>query len=675
MRSPDRRPTRQAVATTFGLLVGGAAFLLALLDYRTDLLRTAVQQRYASNFFDLQASALLHGRLDVPRGSLGIEGFVIDGKTLMYFPPFPALLRIPVQLVTHEFDGRLSLVSMAGAWVVLAVVTTKLLWLVRSLTAGARPLSRAETATAALVLALATGGTTLTFDAALPWVYHEVYLWSAALVLGSCYWMLRVALTPERPSVLWLGGFVLAAALTRTPGGWAVAGTTMFLGLVVILRRARRTGLGIAAAGAGPLAVAIGYNVVKFGHPYLFPLESQVWTTVNAHRREALEVNGGTITGPQFFETSLVNYFRPDGVRLVDYFPFITLPARPAEAYGGAFLDQSYRTGSVTALMPALLLLTAVALVALLWPRRRSPLAAVRWPMFAAVGSGGGVMGYGYLANRYTSDFVPALILGGVVGLWVLMGVLPQRRLARSSTVAALGVLTCFSVLAQLATGSLAAAQTWGGPRLVSYLDLQERISGGPGSSVASLVGGSDGLPTTGRADDLHITGDCAALYVNTGDRYEPWTLVQQRDKVVTVVPVFEDYQPGTIRLLHQSGLEERYVGLEFDAALPQARLVVQDADGNFYSPWFEVVRDRPVIVTAKAVPELGQVRVRVDDDPTSDLYLATSEWDADWFKVQSSLTFTTAADHGSPRHAVVSNRYGPVPTLCATLRSSASSR
>ena len=40
--------------------------------------------------------------------------------------------------------------------------------------------------------------------------------------------------------------------------------------------------------------------------PYLFPLEDQVWTGVNERRREALEVNGGTITGPQFFTTSFV---------------------------------------------------------------------------------------------------------------------------------------------------------------------------------------------------------------------------------------------------------------------------------------------------------------------------------------------------------------------------------
>ena len=54
--------------------------------------------------------------------------------------------------------------------------------------------------------------------------------------------------------------------------------------------------------------------------------------TDRRHRREALEVNGGSITGPQFFQTALVNYFRLDGIRFVDYFPWITLPAEPVPA-------------------------------------------------------------------------------------------------------------------------------------------------------------------------------------------------------------------------------------------------------------------------------------------------------------------------------------------------------
>ena len=73
-----------------------------------------------------------------------------------------------------------------------------------------------------------------------------------------------------------------------------------------------------------------------------------MWTQLNEHRREALEVNGGTITGPQFFRTSFVAYFRPDGVRFVDYFPWITLPGQPAEGIAAPSSTSSTAPGSVS---------------------------------------------------------------------------------------------------------------------------------------------------------------------------------------------------------------------------------------------------------------------------------------------------------------------------------------
>ena len=128
-----RAPLRRVVATGAGVTAGALAYLLTLLDWGTSLTRTAMGLGYASNFFDLQARAFMDGRIWVPDGSLGIEGFEVRGHEYMYFPPFPALIRIPVLFTTNEFDGRLTLLSMALAFVVMAVMTSKLLWLVRDL--------------------------------------------------------------------------------------------------------------------------------------------------------------------------------------------------------------------------------------------------------------------------------------------------------------------------------------------------------------------------------------------------------------------------------------------------------------------------------------------------------------------------------------------------------------
>ena len=45
---------------------------------------------------------MFSGRLDVPNGTLGIEGFLHNGRTYTYFGVWPSIIRMPVLLVTHS---------------------------------------------------------------------------------------------------------------------------------------------------------------------------------------------------------------------------------------------------------------------------------------------------------------------------------------------------------------------------------------------------------------------------------------------------------------------------------------------------------------------------------------------------------------------------------------------
>ena len=355
------------VSTSVGLFVGGVAFVLTLLDWTTSLTRTALATRYFSGFYDLQARRLLDGHIDVPTNSLGIEGFIHDGKTFMYFPPWPAILRLPVLLTTHEYDGQLTVLSMAVAWVVFAVMVTKLVWLLVPLLAGEDAVTPWTGGLVAAFLAAATGGSFLTFDAAQPWVYHEAYVWAVTSVVGGIYWLVRVLTSPTRHAVWWLFVFGLLCVGSRATEGWALC--LVVIGVAIWMRRARpdrpRDPLWwrVLLAGLVPLALSIALNEYKFDSVYIFPLQDQVWTQVNAQRRAALAANGGGLTGPQFFTTSFMAYLRPDGIRFVDYFPFITLPAHAAPVYNDAHIDQTYRTGSATSFMPLLMLMFLTAVV------------------------------------------------------------------------------------------------------------------------------------------------------------------------------------------------------------------------------------------------------------------------------------------------------------------------
>ena len=668
--APAGRTAR--LATGVGLVAGALPFLAVLLS-GTDLLRTAHRARYGSNFFDVQARALMDGHLWVPDGSLGIEGFEVGGRTYMYFPPFPALLRIPVFLVTDEFDGRLSLLSMALAFGVFCLVAVRLLWLVRWCLRGEEPLGRAEAVAVAGFLAAATGGTVLTFDAALPWVYHEVYLWSCALVLTCAYLLVRVVLDPSPARAGRLAAVLAATVLTRTTGGWAMCLVALVAGCWLWSSRRdaarRRTGPWLAGLAVTALGIGVAVNMVKFGHPYLFPLEDQVWTDLNARRREALEVNGGTITGPQFFLSSLQAYFRPDGIRFVDHLPFVTLPAEPAEAVGGAFVDQSYRTGSVTSFMTLLLVLSAASLPVVLGRGRRTHVAALRLPLLGAVLVTGGVMAYGYLTYRYTSEFVPALVLGGAIGLVglsrTLRGPGAVRRAARGGLAAVVVVGAVVASLSQVATGSQALAQTWRGDRLVDFLALQHRLGGGPDGPVGRLVSHSPDLPVGGAADDLHVRGDCEALYVHTGDRYEPWVLVEERDVVVTVHAAESGQLPGTARLYDLAGVNQRYVGLENYQGL--ARLVVDDPLQDFFGPWFELPSGDSVEVRAHARSDTGQFEFSAAGTV---LQAPVAEWTPDWSSAHPVLlTHTVGRDRTLDDLGLrLDVRPGPRPALCEAL-------
>ena len=669
--TPDHGSRRRVVATAAGLTVGAAAYVLTLLDYSTRISRTANPLGYASNFFDGQGRSLLDGHLWVPRGYLGIEAFVERGHEYMYFPPWPALLRMPLLSTTNDYDGRYTVLSMALGFVLMMVMAPKLVWLVRDLLAPG-PLGRLEAVAMGVLIALVTGGTTLTYVAALPWAFHEVYAWTIPFAVGSMYWVLRVLDAPDRRSICWLAVFVLGTVLTRTTDGWAMALSAVVAGLWLLTGRLhpgrRRAALATIAAGVVPLAVGIAINYAKFRHPFLFPLEDQVWTQLNAHRRETLEANGGTLTGPQFFPTTFMAYFRPDGVRFVDYFPWITLPAAPPPTYGDAVLDQTYRTGSVTGFMPWPLLLTVLTALVVLRPGVDRARRILRVPLLGGVLATGGVMGYGYLAHRYTSEFVPALVLGAAVGTVVSVHWLQRRATWLAGLfVAVAAVLTAYSLAANMLIGYAAAAVTGGGPQLERYLALQHRLSP---DQLAARTTVSPDLPHGGRTDDLWIRGDCDAVYLNTGDRYEPWQLVQQRPVVVQAV-VPDDPNPGVVPLVDLDTTPRR--GVDLQVREDEARVRIDTGDDTFIGPWFDLLEPRTVRVGIHNQPELGYAEV--SSSPGGFVgYVPARDSDEGYVR----LLEITPADQDSPRTArdvQVRTLTGVDPPLCRSLLDSADRR
>jgi hypothetical protein len=628
---PDRR--RRVISTSVGLTIGGIAHLLTLFNVSRDLGRTATSG-FFSGVYELQARAFLEGRIAVPDGSMAIEGFVRDGSTYMYFPPWPALLRLPVVMTTREFDGRLTLLSMGLAWIVFVVCATKLVWWLHARITGRAHVTRGEAFLIATFLAAAAGGTFMTYDASLPWVYHEVYAWAIAAALGALYWLLRVLTAPDWHSIRWLGAFCFVAIATRATAGWALCLTVIAVALWFAVRRTtperRRLWWGVLLAGLVPLALSIAYNLHKFDHVYMFPLQDQIWTQVNAHRRAALEANGGAITGLQFFPTAFHAYLWPTGIRFVDYFPWITLPARPPEALAGAFVDQAYRTGSATAFMPLFMLLQIISAVVVFSPWAPPRTRVLRVPMLASVLITGAVMAYGYFAARYASEFVPALVLGGAIGTLLVAQAL-HRRPALPVVAGVAAALAAFSIAAQLSTGLYMAAVHARGPQLERYIGWQQSASP---AAQAGLVTHSDSLADDGATDELRIAGDCDALYLNTGDAYEPWTTVQARGEAARIRPDGR-LRPGRVPLFRIAGTEDTAL-LEVTEDR-EMRFVLVGSDGEYGANTFDFPPNGYADLNLRNLTQYGFYEITAK--PSGPVgFLRSTRTDDDWHTTPAPL-------------------------------------
>jgi hypothetical protein len=515
----DRDRRRFTAAVSIGFAAVTVPFLWILWDLWTGTL-DPTRQVYPNNFYDLQARAMFHGHLFLPKGSIGIEAFVHDGRQYTYFGLFPSLLRMPVLLLTSAFDGKLTAPSMLLAWLATGLFVSLLVWRVRILLRGRAALGLAEAAGYGLLVAAITGGSVLMYLAATPKVSHEDLAWSVALTIGAMFALLGVLERPSRGRIVASGLLVLAAALDRGSTGYGcVLAALLVAGWFAVGlggRDQRRWALPALAAGLVPLVLMLAINAVKFGHLFGFSEADQVWTQVNEHRAHFLAVNGGSSFGLRFLPTTIDAYLRPTALHVSSAFPFIGLPTAPVQAVGNVLLDQTYPTASITASMPLLVLLGIWGVVTAFRPHApgRARLCCVL--LVSAAAATAGVLVFGYIADRYLADFLPFLALAAVIGMvdvWRRLG----GRAARGVALALIAVVAVFGVWANVGA-AITPSALWTTPQGRSFVSAQRSISGG---SVDSLVERGRVLPYWAPAGTLFAIDGCSGLYVSTGFSYD----------------------------------------------------------------------------------------------------------------------------------------------------------
>jgi hypothetical protein len=669
-----------------GAAVGFVPYLAVLWDFGIRPLRRMTANGINADFFDIQARALFHGHLSVPRGSLGIEAFVVDGRHYMYFPPLPAILRMPILLVTDRLDGRLTALSMLAGWFALAFALAWLFRLVRQVMRGDSPVGRLEALGFGTLMAAVTGGSVMLFIASQPWVYHEVYVWSIALTTATAASLIAAWTDPTWRRIVVTGGLTLATMLTRLPAGWAMSIAVIAMGVWVLVTRrsgpsadsSRRAGWGLVGCGGATIIVGSAINWAKFRHPYRFPIEDQVWSQFSIHRKIVFAFNDGRLDGLEFSWTTLFAYFRPDGVRFVPFFPFVTPPAHVPRPVGDVLLDESFRTGSIPATMPLLFLLAVWGFWVAYRPRGDGT-AALRILLAGSLALTGSVIAFAYVAQRYTGEFIPVLALGGAVGLCDVVGRCRGRSWnARRLVAGALVSLAAYGAIANLAIAFVNERQNWRGRPLEQLIGMQEAISRFTGHPLDGMVRQVDELPEQGPADELAIIGDCEALYVGTGEDSGEWIPVQFRERSFRLEVGDDGLRPGSLSLMWFSGYTLRrlhvQVGLERDI-----RVTLIGTPPDTSGRWLAAEPGDAVVVRIRADTARNQFIATATveragetvDQPASQVDAPMTEWDQRFISVPISPHVALGPERDASAIGVTADAIpGPVPELCDSLRS-----
>jgi hypothetical protein len=514
-----RRQFRRAAAA--GSAVALLLDLLLLLGPGGSIV---AREGILGGFFDAQARAFLDGSLAVPPEAVGLEGFVVDGRTYQYFGPVLALLRVPVLMLTDALDGRLTRISLALAVVVLLVATAALHWRVRSALRGEAPLGGNEGAFVGLLQVALGAGSIVLYLVARPVVYHETELWGAAFAVASLWAVMGVLAAPSGRRIALAGLLAVLTINTRVSVGLVPLAALAVAFVVLLLgARDRRLLVGVAAAALVALGSSAAVNVAKFGSPFGIPIDRQVASQVDPERRAALAANHGTLFGAQFVPTTLLAAVRPDAVGTVRAAPWVGLPAAPPHVVGDVRFDTLQRSLSAPTSMGLLCLLTLGGLVALVRARRWALLALLG----AAATGGVGMLTIGYVTSRYLADLLPLLVLGGVVGVQALAG---RGRIGAPFLAVAL-VLVAVGVLVNGGAGLLEqrlAASPVSEAQRANWVRTQDRVDDALGRSARGVSRGAT-LPasTAGRrVGDLAVVGACEGLYVL--DTFGDWAPVER---------------------------------------------------------------------------------------------------------------------------------------------------
>ncbi|MEY4130376.1 MAG: hypothetical protein RLZZ31_500 [Actinomycetota bacterium] len=482
---------------------------------------------YTSDFYDIQATALVHGHLDVGLEKTGIEAFDIDGKYQLYFGIAPSVMRLPLSGLFEGLHGRLSLLSQLLAAVVLGLAATRLLRRLLSSFPNAPPFASYWFGVIAVATILASPIIYLSSRSA---VYHEAELWGAAAGLAGLDAVLAWWRQPTRRNLIW-ASFLATFALSCRPTTGAAPTVLLGLFVLILLWRRQRQVIWVVVATAIPLLLFAVVNWLRFGTLFSVPIDKQVFSQIDPNRQAMLAENDNSIFGLKFLPTNIVHYFSPTAIGFQRLFPFIDW-GKPAHVIGDVTFDTVDRSSSFVLCAPIWFLF---ALLGAWWTVVKDK--SREW-LLLAIAAGlplFSTLTIAYVAQRYLSDFVPLFIVLALPGFLLFVSWLKQQQiLTQRIAIGVVAVIAFLGMWVQFGLTLQARAFEYASNRSVAQqfagfqYGLDDLLFGGTPPRVLQVNGTQ--LPETVRPPEtneiiygtMSIVEACDGLYRFDGFAWSP---------------------------------------------------------------------------------------------------------------------------------------------------------
>ncbi len=352
--------------------------------------------------YDSQAEHFLRGDVDVDVEAIAHETMIVNDHVRMYFGPFPAFLRIPLNFVYPAGHGKWSRISGFCAGIIALFAFASLVR--TALRSSPLSLRARNWLVNACVVGFALGSPLL-FLLGNPSIYNEAIVWGLAWSLAALFFVFRSRDAEGTALTVSLLGFSLCAAfalLSRVTFG----APFILIAPLLTLRTRRENRIINATALLLPLGVALVFHVL-LNHAKFGSFTGATYDFyINPVHREFARQHGifNLIRVPYSF----ADYFSlvPPSFNLQP--PFLRVDRHVLSDSAPFSLPLSETFLSIPWCSSWLVLGAMIGIVCLV--RRGQTDYFERWVAVALFAQFVGVLSYFALAQRYATDLYPFLV-------------------------------------------------------------------------------------------------------------------------------------------------------------------------------------------------------------------------------------------------------------------------